>query len=399
MLKSMLCALLLCAFSAHAETKYLFNGDAYVRSYFKNSTGQRGSQAFNQFFRLNTQIKPDENLTLKVGAVLASDTWEGDNHKGITTGTTATGGTAIGGTNDDGFGNGNVTHLDHAVIEYTKNNYVAAVGRISVTTPGGFVTADDRRDRILVAKFFENYDMLAFAYDKRAEGSVTNKYDDVDMWTLNYYGNINTYKYALQTAYWKSKRYSNTTSAFNSANLDNIKQLSPHFMGNVAGLDLSAYYTLLFGGKALYTNDHHAAAVKIAKDLEFLKVELQTMWSKDGGLIAGGFDSLSSIVNNSPDHNQSSIKLRTIGFGLGAKKADETLHMVRLSKVFAEDLTFTLGGGYGRFYNAGVIEDNTLVDSTAKYAVSNNLSLDLNYGRFFGDFKDHAGSLTVKAKF
>ena len=391
---TILCLLFLSCLSISAETKFIFTGDANVKAYFKNSTGIDGTQAFNQFFRLNVQAKPDENLTLKVGTILSSSTWEGDNHKGI-----LSGGSATGGINDDGFGNNNVTKLDHAVIEYTKNNYIAAAGRVIVTTPGGFVTSDDRRDRFLIAKIFNNYDMLVFAYDKRAEGSLTNKYDDVDMWTLNYYGNTAVWKYALQTAYWKSKAYSLTTSAYNGANLDNIKQISPHLLGTLLGVETSFYYTLLTGGKALYKNDHHSFALKLAKDLEFLKIEAQSLITRNGGLISGGFDSLSTIINSSPDNYNSSIKLRTIGFGLGAKKANETLHMIRFTKNFSENLSTSIGGGFGNIYNNNVIEHDQIIDATAKYKFSEYLSLNAAWGRFLGDFKDHAGSLTLKAHF
>lgn len=402
MMKTLLCLAALFAISAQAETKLTYTGDAYVRGYFKNSTGSTGTQAFNQFFRFNVNAKPDDKLTVKIGAVLSSNTWEGDNHKGINT-TAApvqTGGTAIGGTNDDGFGNDNVTRLDHAVIEYNSNNWITSVGRHVVSTPGNFLTSDDRRDRVQVIKIRENYDAVAFAYDKRAEGSLTDAKDDLDMYSLNYYGAFSTYKYALQTGYWSAKRYNAATSGFNAANLDNIKQITPQFEGKLADVDFNFYYTILFGGSSLYKDDHHAAALKLAKDFEVLKVEVQSMATMNGGLISGGFDSLSSIVNNSPDHNQSSIKLKTIGFGLGSKKSDESLHMMRLSKVFG-DFTATIGGGYGRFYNSTTasFEDNTLADATAKYNFSQYLSLNAAYGHFFGDFEDHAGSLTLKAVF
>ncbi len=400
MLKSLLRLSLLCAFfvtaSLQAETKFLFTGDANVRAYFKNSTGPNGTKAFNQFFRLNTQVKPDENLTVKVGAVLASENWEGDNHK-----STANSGTAIGGTNDDAFGNGNITHLDHAVIEYNKNNWITSAGRHVVSTPGAFLTSDDRRDRIMVLKIRDNYDVFAMAYDKRGEGSLTDAKDDLDMYTVNYYGNWSGYRYALQGGYWKAKKFSNTTTLFNSANLDNIKMLSPVFEGKFTGVDVNFYYTILFGGSALYTTDHHAAALKLAYDFEVLKLEVQSTMTKHGGFIANGFDTLSSVVNNNPDHNQSLIKLRTIGSAVGAKNADESIHMLRLSKALTSDLNATVGGGYGRFFTSSTakLEDNTLVDATAKYTISANLSLVGSYGRFFGDFKDHAGSLALKAVF
>ncbi len=379
-----------------AETKFLFSGDANVRAYFKNRTTSGGTQAFNQFFRLNTQVKPDENLTIKVGAVLASENWEGDNHRSITTGT------AIGGTNDDGFGNGNVTHLDHAVIEYNKNNWIASAGRHAVSTPGQFLTSDDRRDRLMLLKIRENYDVFAMAYDKRAEGSLTDSRDDLDMITVNYYGNWSGLRYALQAGYWYSSSFNNSTSLFNSANLHNIKMFAPQIEGKLGSVDFNFYYTILFGGQGTYYTDaHHAAALKLAHDFEVLKLELQSTMTLDGGFIASGFDTLSSVVNNSPDHNNSLIKLKSVGAGLGAKKADESIHMLRVSKLLATDFTASLGGGYGRFYNStgGVLESNSLLDATAKYTVSPNLSVLLAYGKFFGDFKDHAGSLSLKAAF
>ena len=401
MMKTLLCSLMFIALSAHAETKLNYSGDAYVRAYFKNTTGNVGNQAFNQFFRFNVIAKPDDNLSVKAGLILSSNTWEGDNHKAIYASAAQNTGTAMGGTNDDGFSNDNVTRLDHAVIEYKKNGWITSVGRHAVTTPGSFLTSDDRRDRVQVIKIRDNYDAIAFAYDKRAEGSLTDRKDDQDMYSLNYYGAFSTYKYALQTGYWVSKEFNSATSGFNTVNLDNVKQFSPQIEGKMGSIDMNFYYTLLFGGAANYKNDHHAAALKLAHDFEVVKLEVQSMVVRNGGLIASGFDSLSSIVNNSPDHNQSSIKLKTVGFGLGNKNADEALHMARLSKVFNEEYAASIGGGWGEFYTGATttMQQNSLVDATARYTFSPNLNLQAAYGHFFGDWKDHAGSLTLKANF
>ncbi len=401
MMKTLLCSLMFLAFAAHAETKLNYSGDAYVRGYFKNTTGNSGNQAFNQFFRFNVIAKPDDNLSVKAGLILSSNTWEGDNHRAVYASAAQNGGTAMGGTNDDGFSNDNVTRLDHAVIEYKTNGWITSVGRHAVSTPGNFLTSDDRRDRIQVIKIRDNYDAIAFAFDKRAEGSLTDRKDDQNMYSLNYYGAFSTYKYALQSGYWVSKAFNATTSGFNTVNLDNVKQFSPQIEGKLGSIDMNFYYTLLFGGAANYKNDHHAAAVKLAYDFDIVKLEVQSMVVKNGGLIASGFDSLSSIVNNSPDHNQSSIKLKTIGFGLGNKKADESLHMARISKAFNESIAASIGGGWGEFYNTATtpLQQNSLVDATARYTFSPNLNLQAAYGHFFGDWKDHAGSLTLKANF
>lgn len=399
MSKALLMALCLLCFSAYAETKLNFSGDAYVRGYFLNGTSSDKTQAFNQFFRLNLDAKPDDNLTIKTGLVLAAETWEGDWHKP----TSSTGGTAIGGTNEDGIGNGNVTHLDHAIIEYKKDNWISSVGRHVVSSPGNFLTADDRRDRIQVLKIMSNYDLLALIYDKRAEGALANGRDDLDMYSVNYYGAFSQFKYALQTGYWYSKKYSTSTTLLNSpVNLDGVKQFTPQLTGNFYGIDYNLYYTILWGGAAVYKTDHHSAALRLTKDLEVVKVDYELIATKRGGLIAGGFDTLSSVINNNPDHNQSSIKLRNIGYGLGVVKKDETVNMIKITKNITSDLSASIGGGYAHILAATagtVIEKNTVFDATAKYSFTKNLNLAAAYGKFFGDNKDHAGSLSVNANF
>lgn len=375
--------------NAHAETKVNFSGDAYVRGYFVNGTGPDHTQAFNHLFRLNLDAKPDEFLTIKTGLVLAAENWEGDTHKTI-----ATGGTAVGGTNEDGTGNGNAVHLDHAFIEYKINGWITSVGRHAVTTPGSFLSSDDRSDRIQVLKIMENQDVLALVYDKKTEGALSNNRDDLNMYSANYYGAATFFRYALQGGIWRAK-----TAGFG---LDNVKQFTPQLVGEFLGIDYNLYYTILWGGSVLFKDDHHSAALRLTKDFEVLKVDYQSVFTKRGGLIAGGFDTLSSIINNSPDHNQSNIKLRAIGFGLGVAKKDESLHMIKLSKTLTPDLTVGLGGGYAKILTAALgttFEEDIVVDAKAKYALSSNLNLTGVYGKFFGDNKDHAGSLTLNALF
>lgn len=399
MSKALILALSFLCFSVHAETKFNFSGDAQARGYFLNGTGPDHTQAFNHLFRLNADAAPDEHLTIKTGLVLAAESWEGDSHRTILSGA----GNAVGGTNEDGTGNGNAVHLDHAFIEYKVDGWITSFGRHAVSTPGNFVSSDDRRDRIQVLKFMNNHDVLALVYDKRAEGSLTNNRDDVGMYSANYYGSIPLFKYALQGAVWRSKKYSATTSAPNSVvNLDNVKQFTPQLSGSLLGIDYNLYYTLLWGGAALFKNDHHSAALRLTKDLEVVKVDYESVFTKRGGLVASGFDTLSSVINNSMDHNQSNIKLRTIGVGLGVTKKDESVHMIKVSKALTTDLTVGLGAGCAKVLTAAAgntIEKDTVLDTTAKYSFSKNLDLLGAYGKFFGDNKDHAGSLTLAAKF
>lgn len=384
------------SFSALAETKFSLSGDAFVRGYFTNSTGPDGTQAFNHFLRLKMEAKPDESLTLRAGVVLASETLEGDTHTALTStavGTPVTG-TAIGGTNEDSSGKGNITHLDHAVIEYNaKNGWITSVGRHVVSSPGNFLTSDDRRDRLQVLKF-ESNGVWAFLYDKRAEGALNNSRDDLDMYSVNYYGKAENLSYALQTAYWSSE--TNKT-------LKHVKQVTPQLGGHFFGMDFNLYYTFLAGGDkaSFYPDTHHSMAFQLSKDLETVKIYYQAIYTINGGLIASGFDTYSSVINNSPDHSNSLIKLRTIGFGFGRKDADEHLHIIKIAAPLYSKFTASVSGGFGKIYVYALskLEKDKIVDATLKYTFSNNLNLALLYGKFFGDYKDHAGSLSLNATF
>ena len=392
MFKTLLMAFVLFSFHAVAETKFNISGDAYVRGYFLNGTGPAQTQAYAQFLRVNADAKTDEHLTLKTGLVLAAENWEGDTHN-----TYSTGGVNEAQALGASLGKGNTTHLDHAVIEYAKDLWIFSAGRQAVTTPGCFLTCDDRRDRIQVAKFMANYDLFAFAYDKRYEGVLNNGKDDTDMITLAYYGNLpSLFKYALQFGYFHQ------TTPTPALSLDNIKQFTPQINLNLLGLEINGYYSVLWGGTVLYKESHHSAAIRLTKDLEIAKIDYQSIFTVKGGFIATGFDSLSSIINNSPDHNQSLISLRSIGSGLGNAIGDESLHMVKISKNFTNDFVASVGAGAAKVlpaFNSTRLESSTVFDTTAKYTISPNLNLAAAYGTFVGDNEDHAGSLTLNANF
>jgi len=88
-------------------------------------------------------------------------------------------------------------------------------------------------------------------------------------------------------------------------------------------------------------------------------------------------------------------------FGFGSKNIDEHFSAIRFSKQLNEDLTVGIGGGLGKMYASFLSpkENNSVVDVTARCNISKNLSLTGLYGHFFGDFEDHAGSLTLSALF
>jgi hypothetical protein len=389
MLKIISVIICLISLKTFAETKLNFSGDAFVRGYFNKSTGNDDTQAFNQFFRLNIDAKPDEHLSIKTGLVLSGNTWEGDNHSSAATATGV----------DQNGGGGDTTRLDHAFIEYNNNNFMTSVGRMAVTSPGSFLTSDDRRDRVQVLKI-EQRGFWAFVYDKRYEGVLANGRDDLDMFSVNYYGKTDHFNFALQSGYWTS----NTTNTFKD-----LKQFTPQIDGIFLGINYNFYYTILTGGNsapaAIYPHTHHSTALVLSKNLNDYKLSYQSILTFHGGFIAGGYDTFSSVINNSPDHHQSSIVLRFIGSGFGRDAANEQMHVVKLGTSLTPSVSATISAGFARVYVWAAIianskiENNQLIDATLKYSIAKNLSLDTNFGKFYGDNTNSAGSLTLNANF
>lgn len=370
--------------AAQAAEQVTFSGDAFVRGYSKERTGDNADSSFNQFLRLKTTIKADENVNVKLGAIYSSSTMNGDFR---TTGT-----------NGAHHLTSENIRLDFAHIEYIKDKYFVSVGRQVVSSRGGFLTSDDRRDRLAIARFIDQ-DVLVFLYDKRAEGTLTTALDDLDMYSLNYYGKKDQWLYAIQTAYFNQKKPTTT----NLLKLRDVIQVTPEvtFVGDNYSIDGYYSYVGQGTGDAIYKDNHHALALKYTLNLPILKFEAQATATQDGGLVASGFDTLSSVINNSAFNYQSNINLVNIGLASGAKKADETVLMTRFTKTVWTDLDLNLGGGHARTYSTarGQLINNTVLDAGLRYQVSKASYARWNFGQLFGDTDRLATSLTYFVNF
>lgn len=370
--------------TAKAQSQISFSGDGFVRGYSKDRTGDNADSGFNQYLRLKTTIKADESVNVKLGAVYSSATLQGDFR---TTGTSGT----------HHLTSENV-RLDFAHFEYIKDKYFVSVGRQVVTSRGGFLTSDDRRDRIAVARFIDQ-DVVVFIYDKRAEGTLTTALDDLDMYSVNYYGKKDKWLYAFQTAFFNQKKATTT----NVLKLRDVVQVTPEltFVGDTYSIDGYYTYVGLGTGDAIYKDNHHALALKYTQNFPILKFEAQAIATLDGGLVASGFDTLSSVINSSAFNYQSNINLLNIGLASGAKKADESVFMTRFTKTVWTDLDLNLGAGHARTYSSTRtrVLNNSVLDAGLRYQVSKASFAKLNFGQLFGDTDRLATNLTYFVNF
>lgn len=219
------------------------------------------------------------------------------------------------------------------------------------------------------------------------------------MYSVNYYGKKENLSYALQTG-WFLQKQGNTTGTLK---LRDVKQVTPQLTYFADSFVLDTYYTLVGDGSgdAVYKDWHHSMAVKFTKDFPIVKLEVLGALTLDGGLIASGFDTLSSVVNNNSFNYTSNIDLAYIGLASGAKKADETLVMTKFSRELMTDLEGSVGAGHLRHYSAakGQIQNNTVVDASLKYQVTKATNAKLNFGQLFGDTDKLATSLTYYVNF
>lgn len=382
---------LLSSFALFAQTQtpnqLTLSGDGFVRAVTKNRTGDAGDSSFNSYLRLKSAIKADEQVTVKFGAIYNSSTAQGD----VRSATGSTSGTHHVGNNEN-------IRLDYAHFDYFKGEYFVSVGRQAVTSPGSFLTSDERRDRIAVAKFIGK-DVLVVLYDKRAEGTTTNGRDDLDMYSVNYYGKMENLSYALQTGWFLQKQ----ENSAGTLKLRDVKQFTPQLSYFADSFVVDAYYTIVGDGTgdAVYQDWHQSMAIKFTKDFPIVKFEILGALTLDGGLIASGFDTLSSVVNNNSFNYTSNTDLAYIGLSSGAKKADETLVMTKFSRDVMTDLEGSFGAGHLRHYSTtkGQIQNNIILDASLKYQVTKATHAKLNFGQLFGDTDKLASSLTYYVNF
>lgn len=279
------------------DSKYTLNGDAYFRGYQIDPSTK--SQGFAQRVRLKLNVNIDEKTKIATSAILSGDKWNGD-----------TADQKITGNSDNGAG-GNPIRLDYAYLDtQLENKITLRVGRTTANFSDCFNTCDDRRDRLLLMKFYGKY-LPVILFDKRAEGDINNEQDDRDMLAAALFHIDKTHEWALLYATWLSENDADV--------LKKVHNFSPYYKYQKDKIMMMFIYNYLGQGKdtSWFNDHHHSFAIKSQyafSDRFFIAAQI--IGTIDGGLIASGYDTYSMAVNNSPDHNQSNNKLVSLG-GLG----------------------------------------------------------------------------------
>lgn len=363
-------AALLAAPAAHSAVAVDFNGEfeANAVNLDNDEPGQEDGRGILQLLRLGANIKLDDGVQIVTRMNLSNREWSGD-RSGIN-----------GAYSPDAADN--VT-LDLGYLQLPLGPGILRIGRQESNWGNCFVSCDDRRDRIQYVTRLGGTN-IGLGYDKRFEGDFGPGLNTDDDQT-GYYGfAVGQLGPVVAGLLIYHVRYDdNFTDPITGSPImgdGTVTLVSPYFQTKVAGIDLSgtfAYQNMDPGQGSM--DDRLGAYLRAGYDFGVAKVEGQLVWT-DGYAPNQGFDSFSSMINNSPENKNSALSVTNIGadtIGFAARvygNVTEQLKLVAAAGVYDD------GDAFERGY-WGRDEKLTFFDLQAHYQVTPSTLIWATAGR------------------
>lgn len=357
-------AALLAAPAAHSAVAVDFNGEfeANAVNLDNDAPDQEDGRGILQLLRLGANIKLDDGVQIVTRMNLSNREWSGD-RSGIN-----------GAYSPDAADN--VT-LDLGYLQLPLGPGILRIGRQESNWGNCFVSCDDRRDRIQYVTRLGGTN-IGLGYDKRFEGDF-GPGPDADDDQTGYYGfAVGQLGPVVAGLLIYHVRYDDNFAA--PMGDGTVTLVSPYFQTKVAGIDLSgtfAYQNMDPGQVSM--DDRLGAYLRAGYDFGVAKVEGQLVWT-DGYAPNQGFDSFSSMINNSPENKNSALSVENIGadtIGFAARvygNVTEQLKLVAAAGVYDD------GDAVERGY-AGRDVKLTFFDLQAHYQVTPSTLIWATAGR------------------
>lgn len=360
-------AALLAAPAAHSAVAVDFNGEfeANAVNLDNDEPGQEDGRGILQLLRLGANIKLDDGVQIVTRMNLSNRQWRGDRPQPDI---------------DDAYSPDaadNVT-LDLGYLQLPLGPGILRIGRQESNWGNCFVSCDDRRDRIQYVTRLGGTN-IGLGYDKRFEGRFgpgPNTDDDLTGYYGFAVGQLGPVVAGLLIYHVRyDDNFPDPDMSDGTATL-----VSPYFQTKVAGIDLSgtfAYQNMDPGQGSM--DDLLGAYLRAGYDFGVAKVEGQLVWT-DGYAPNQGFDSFSSMINNSPENKNSALSVENIGrdtIGFAARvygNVTEQLKLVAAAGVYDD------GDAVERGY-AGRDEKLTFFDLQAHYQVTPSTLIWATAGR------------------
>lgn len=370
-------AALLAAPAAHSAVAVDFNGEfeANAVNLDYDEPGQEDRRGILQLLRLGANIKLDDGVQIVTRMNLSNRQWSGDRSNiDIDIDGDDYAYSIDGAYSPDAADN--VT-LDLGYLQLPLGPGILRIGRQESNWGNCFVSCDDRRDRIQYVTRLGGTN-IGLGYDKRVEGDF-GPGPDADDDQTGYYGfAVGQLGPVVAGLLIYHLRYDD--NAATPMRDGTVTLVSPYFQTKVAGIDLSgtfAYQNMDPGQGSM--DDRLGAYLRAGYDFGVAKVEGQLVWT-DGYAPNQGFDSFSSMINNSPENKNSALSVTNIGadtIGFAARvygNVTEQLKLVAAAGVYDD------GDAVERGY-AGRDEKLTFFDLQAHYQVTPSTLIWATAGR------------------
>lgn len=375
------------------------------------STTKGETEGLRELAHLGFDAKAGD-ASLHAGAILQGYTFVGNNHGQQVNQSTYPDQTS-------GYPS-NAIRLDYAYLETPIGGGVdMSVGRQIVNWGYCFTACDTRRDRIKFIKVIHNW-VLVDLWDKRASGVMSQSnaaaplgdYRSGYMWlngvvagfhpgmnsSLHFGTFISIFRGDSATGANAGAPNSTISSGYA---LEGVDLWSSWIRGNIGGWQYLGNLNVTKNGKILWPDTSEAYAVRVSHDLMSNQWNLagQYIGVHNGGLISSGYDTFSSLVNNSPAMDTSPTNVTNLGgTGVpGVSQFKQWMAMVRLSWMPTPAWTLNLAAGrmhrdggtgagganaIGNLANfaPGTTENDNVFDLQAHYQLSSNVRTWATWG-------------------
>ena len=338
---------------------------------FDSATNPNGSDSdtgFANLIRLKGNFL-DENTGISVytSVELAGDRWVGDDHKQ--------------GSPVPSYSAGDNTEnvrLDLGYVQIPVGHTIFRIGRQAASYNNCFLVCDDRRDRILVIQPLSKSNTIVAGYDRRQDNTAYENIDNGDQAYLGIVSKLGGWNASLLYVKWMNN-YDGPLGGGAYA-LSNVDMFSGYVSGDVGPVKTTVGFNWEADGNVkapgtdgqVFTDSSYAAYLRLEGNAGPLGLGLQLIGSRDGGLISGGFDTWSSMINNNPDATANASSMYTMGAlgadgKLGMKGADQSLIIGKVSYNFTPKFSVTAAVGNLRVDNGDNLDVLSAVSYPAYY--------------------------------
>ena len=406
-----------------------FGGDVDVRGFSRDDGNDRAS-ALDQRIRLQMAIDAGQGVEVHGRLNLLNDRLQGDDAGARGDGSDALNERPF---TDSTRGNRNV-ELDYGYLRFPLFGGAVQVGRQVDNWNFDFTVSDDRRDRLSFIRRIGGVTMVA-AYDRRQS-------EDQRLRALN----GDQYQIALLGAPTDDVEMGLAIAAFESGaggTGDAIDELAarrgtspgdddfPTAFDERGALYVAPWITARHGDFRYTLGGHRIGGGRgdafsqqtwggfLRGGFHFtpeFSLEGQLVYGEDGTLVAPGFDTFSSLINNSPRNDRSATTIERLnlgGFGSRAERGDEV--MLLATRATYEGVAWTFQGAvgnasYDRTQGGNRVDEDVLfVDFQIAYQLAPSTEIratagladtdDFNEALGEGDGTSHATSLQVHTTF